>query len=100
MGQQNRQVNGPEPRWVSEHGRAPMQVISQVSVISEITNQKKSRGDKGGDHAVAVRLLVLAANEIVTCAEEHGAQPIQTAINYGKVGWAHGSCSNRFTAAS
>jgi hypothetical protein len=50
-----------------------MQIIGEVSVIGQVTDQKKGGGDKCRYHAVAVRPLLLAADEIITPTQENRA---------------------------
>ena len=73
MGQQNGEINGTEPGGIAEYGRAAVQIISQISVVGEVANQEQGRSCERGDHAVAVRALILAPDEIITPTEEYRA---------------------------
>src|ERR1700759_5417818 len=70
---QDEQIDGTKPRRLEKNCRAYL-MRPEIKVVSQITRQKDRRGDEGRDHAVAVRLHVLAFDEHVTGCQKNRAE--------------------------
>jgi len=81
VGPEDEQVDGPEPGWIDEARWTAVQVVRDVAVVSDVTNQKKSRRDECRDHAVAMRILPLFANLDVAGQKKDAAQAVQAGIH-------------------
>src|SRR5882762_5867715 len=94
-------INWPEPGRIKKARWSSMQIIGEVNVISKIAGQKQGRSRKGRDHAIAMGILPLFANENVARAEKDSAQTVQDSIDWWQIQRSHGplSLSSFLTAA-
>src|SRR5439155_13079483 len=80
MRDQDRQIDRPEPRWITEDCWPFMQVIMKAIVIGYIRNQEEHRRDERRNHAVAVRLDALTLDQTVPGGKEARTRAIQYRI--------------------
>ncbi len=79
VGEKDGQVNGSEPGWVLEAGGAG------VVMVSKVADQKEARGQKGRDHAVAVRDFVTFFNEDQAQYQKYGGETVEHRVDDGQI---------------